>query len=224
MAAKCCGGWGGGRSAGKSPLGTGHIQENNVVGRSRKRVRSKGRSRENQAAGEGRAEGSRRFQARDENDCKCHPQYFLSPKPRDPRYRTQSQAGGGKVGEGRSSDSLHGEVPEKITPRPRPRRREGSERRAGRFAPRPAAATTSLAAPFPSRGRAGRRKLPLESSASRSRWKGRTEEGRESRGGAVVQAGRKRGGGCTGAGNNWPFCTRLQGGERAREGFPWGGG
>lgn len=195
-----------------------------MVGRSRKRVRSKGRSRENQAAGEGRAEGSRRFQARDENDCKCHPQYFLSPKPRDPRYRTQSQAGGGKVGEGRSSDSLHGEVPEKITPRPRPRRREGSERRAGRFAPRPAAATTSLAAPFPSRGRAGRRKLPLESSASRSRWKGRTEEGRESRGGAVVQAGRKRGGGCTGAGNNWPFCTRLQGGERAREGFPWGGG
>ena len=48
------GGRGRGRYAGKSLLGTGHNQENNVVGRSRKRVRGKGRSRENREAGGGR--------------------------------------------------------------------------------------------------------------------------------------------------------------------------
>lgn len=43
-----------GGSAGKSLLRTGHIQENNVVGRSRKRVRGEGRNRENRGMGDGR--------------------------------------------------------------------------------------------------------------------------------------------------------------------------
>lgn len=43
------------------------------------------------------AEGSSRLaQTREESNSKCYPQYFLSPKPRDPRYRTQSQAGSGR--------------------------------------------------------------------------------------------------------------------------------
>lgn len=114
-----------------------------------------------------------------------------SPKPRDPRYRTQSPAGGwGKVVEGRSPDSSHQEVPEEIPLQPRPRRWEGLgwECRAGRLAPGRAAAATLP--PWP----------PLSLSApgsptSRAWRKGRTEGETGSRSGVVVQTGRKRGGG-----------------------------
>lgn len=86
------------------------------------------------------------------------------------------------------------EVPEEIPPLPWAGRRGGSrrERRAGRPAPRRAAAATlplrpplSLSVPG---GRGSRRRLPLPA----PRRKGLTERGRGSSGGEGVPAGRKR--------------------------------
>lgn len=72
------------------------------------------------------------------------------------------------------------------------------------------------------RGAGSRRCLPLPAPG-----------GRGSPGGVVVQAGRKRGGGCevgsrgcTGAGDNWSLRTGLGGGERGHRedylGREWG--
>lgn len=165
-----------------------------MVCRSRKPVRGEGRSRENREA-VGGTESSQGRKARDESDSKCHPRYFLSPKPRDPRYRTQSPG----LGEG----LVRVAVPIPRTRRCGRRSRPGPGRKAGgkqagaqSCAPRSPACRSghppSLAAPFPLR--AGRRLLPV-SPTSRARRKGHTERGKPSRGGLVVHAGRKQGGG-----------------------------
>lgn len=177
-----------GRSAGKSLLGTGHIQENNVVGRSRKRVRGEGRSRENREGGGRKAavaspkSGSRVTLNATLNwspspeipDTAPNPRLrFVGrsvrvavPTPRTRRCARRPLSDPGSGGGGEAGGSADPGVSLPDAPQRRP---------------------SLLGRPFPFPRR--------ESSTSRAKRKGRTEGRTGSKSGVVVQAGRKRGGG-----------------------------
>lgn len=147
-------------------------------------------------------------QATGESDSKCHPQYFLSPVPSEPRYRTQSQA----RGEGRRRRVAIPAPRARRCPR-RARRRSrgpGGRRGAGGSAETgvwlPGARRRRpfllLARPLPSGSR--EEGLAPVSPASRSRREARTDRGRERERRQRGSRGRKRGGGRELGSRGWP--------------------
>lgn len=121
------------------------------------------------------------------------------------------------------------EVPEEIPPGGG-REAGGSAELGASLPARRSGHPPSWAAPFPLG--AGRKRLPPASPIARARRRGLKERGRGSRGGGVVQAGRKREGrrggsrsrGCTRAEGNQNGLTHLGDQERVRGGLPKGEG
>lgn len=127
-------------------------------------------------------EGNRRqLQVRDESDSKCYAQNFLSPKHRDPRYRTQSRVWG------RGGGSLRIAVPSPRTRRCLKRSRlcsgpGGGRKAGGRAEPRaslpgvPQLPHSLLGLPFPSlcqeeEAPAGVSHCPLPEKGPHGDWK-----------------------------------------------------
>lgn len=180
-------------TTGKSPLGTGHIQKHNVIGRSRKRVGGEGRETRGGSKGRKAAIASPKPGTRATRN--ATPQYFflVTQALGDPRYRTHSRTRGEQeVVEGSNPDSSQQAVPEELpTPQPRPRSPEGSwrERASRRPASSPACGSddpfllNSSPSPHPGSREEGR--LPLASPASLSRRKGCSKQREESEQGAA---------------------------------------
>lgn len=145
---------------------------------------------------------------------------------RDPRHRTQSQAGGGggEVFEVRGPDSWRRRSPRGPSLGPRPRRRGedlSAERHVSlRDAPRrgpPSLAALSLSAPGVSRTSRAWRKDRSEGGARPEQRRG-ASDWQEAGGGGCERWGRRLHADV----GQWSFCTCLIGGERAGEGLQQG--